>query len=212
LNSGGTSPLCQLIVRPIDCCSKAPANTATAFYSAGVNLASQWTQGADLEINYASRWRDKPYSLRLLTSYQPHNVQSNPLTGTVENAGFFGSSPILRASLLASFSPRENWKVSILERWRHSMLWVPRQSAPLPTLVAAMPDISPSFYTNLNIGYTLKREGWGQVEIYGNIANLFNREPPVSAAYNNPQPGIFGVVPGDDVIGRYYTLGFRYRL
>jgi outer membrane receptor protein involved in Fe transport len=212
LNSGGTSPLCQLIVRPIDCCSRVPANTATAFYSSGVNLASQWTQGADLEVNYASRWRDRPYSLRLLTTYQPHNVQDNPLTGRVENAGFFGSSPIWRASLLASFSPRENWKVSILERWRHSMLWVPRNSAPLPTLVAAMPDISPSYYTNLNVGYTLKRDGGEQIEFYGNIANLFDREPPISAAYNNVQPGTFGVVPGDDVIGRYYTLGFRYRL
>jgi outer membrane receptor protein involved in Fe transport len=211
VNSGGTSPLCQLIVRPIDCCSKAPANTATAFYSAGVNLASQWTEGADMEINYASRWRDKPYSLRLLTSYQPHNVQDNPLTGRVENAGYFGSSPILRSSLLASISPRENWKVSILERWRHSMLWVPRQSAPLPTLVVAMPDISPVFYTNLNVGYTLKRDGGDQIELYTNITNLFDREPPVSAAYNNVQPGSFGVVPGDDVIGRFYTIGFRYR-
>jgi outer membrane receptor protein involved in Fe transport len=209
--SGGTSPLCQLIVRPIDCCSTAPANTATAFYSAGVNLASQWTEGADLEINYASRWRDRPYNLRLLADYQPHNVQNNPLTGRVENAGYFGSSPILRASFLASVSPWENWKISVLERWRHSVLWVPRQSAPLPTLVVAMPDISPVFYTNLNVGYTFKHESGGQIELYANIANLFNREPPISAAYNNVQPGIFGVVPGDDVIGRYYTLGFRYR-
>ena len=166
----------------------------------------------DLEVNYAGRVREMPYNLHLLTAYQPHNVSEVEGSGRTENAGFFGNAPIVRASFIASITPMENLKISVLERWRDRMLWVPRQSAPLPTLIVPMPDISPTFYTNLNVGYTLKHGGGGQTEIYGNIANLFDRAPPISAAYNNTQPGIFGVIAGDDVIGRYYTVGFRHRL
>jgi outer membrane receptor protein involved in Fe transport len=210
-NSGGASPVCALIIRP-NCCSTAPANSATAFYQSYVNIANQWTQGADLEVNYAGHWREKAYNLRFLTAYQPHNVLNNPVVGRTENAGFFGSAPTLRASLIASMSVTDNFKVAVLERWRHSMTWVPRQSAPQASLVVAMPDISPVFYTNLNLSYSLKHASWGESEIYANVANLFDREPPISASIASTQPGIFGVVLGDDVIGRYYTLGFRYKL
>jgi outer membrane receptor protein involved in Fe transport len=210
-NSGGTSPLCSLIVRPIDCCSKVPANSATALYQTYVNIANQWTEGGDFEINYTGRVFERPYSFRMLTAYQPHNVNSSPGLGTVDNAGYFGSSPIWRAEAMGSISPLTNFTVSVQERWRNSMTWVPRQSAPLPTLIFLGPNISPVYYTNLNLSYLFKHIVGGQTELYANIENLFNRAPPVSASINNVQPGIFGVVLGDDVIGRYYTLGFRYR-
>jgi outer membrane receptor protein involved in Fe transport len=209
-SSGGASPLCQLIVRPIDCCSYV-GNNATVFYASGVNLASMWTEGADLEINYANRFRDMPYSLRVLTSYQPHLVTSNPLTGTIENADFFNGVPIWRSTVQANLNVTENFRISVQEKYRNTMGWVPRQSNGLPALSVTMPRISDVFYTNLNLAYTVRNFWQGQVEIYGNIQNLFDRAPPISAAYNNTQPGIFGVVPGDDVIGRYYTVGFRFR-
>jgi len=212
-NSGGASPLCALIVRPISCCSTIPANSATAFYQYSLNVASQWTQGADLEVNYTGRFgkSGRPYNLRLLESFQPHIVTNNSLSGTTDTGGSFPGGPATRGSLLAGVSVTDNLKVSVLERWRKSMRWVPRQSAPLPQLVALAPDISPVFYTNLNIAYTIKRAGFGDSEIYANIQNLFDREPPIARAYNDVQPGNFGNAPGDDFIGRYYTLGFRFR-
>jgi outer membrane receptor protein involved in Fe transport len=209
--SGGTSPLCALIVRPISCCSTAPANSATSFYQVSLNVASQWTQGADLEINYAGRVAGRPYSLRLLESYQPHLVTNNTLSGTVDNGGSYPGGPATRGQLVASLSVTPDLRIGLQERWRKSMHIVPAQSAPLAQLVALAPDISPVFYTNLNVGYTIRRPGFGDAEIYANIQNLFNREPPIARSYNDTQPGNFGNAPGDDFIGRYYTLGFRFR-
>jgi outer membrane receptor protein involved in Fe transport len=211
-NSGGTATLyCSLIVRPKGCCDSTPSNSATALYQQAFNLANRWTQGADLELNYTNRLFDRPYNLRLLTTYQPHIVEFNPLSGTSDSGGTFLGAPVWRASLTASFSPTENIRVSILERWRNRLDWVPKQSAPLPELQATMPPISAVFYTNLNVSYTMKNAGFGDVELFANVQNLFDREPPIARAYNDTQPGNFGVTPGDDPIGRYYILGFRYR-
>ncbi len=212
-NSGGTSPVCALIIRPIDCCTKSDANAATAFYSTGVNVARNWTTGADVELSYANRLFDKAFSLRLLASYQPHNVIVNPITGgTTENAGFYGSSPTWRATLVASFSPTENLKVSVQERYRNAMSWTPTIYSPLAAQVMTnAPSISSVFYTNLNVAYTLGGLG-GKTEIYLNVANLFDREAPIAGGLQVGFPGNSTPVPGDDVIGRYYTLGFRYRM
>jgi outer membrane receptor protein involved in Fe transport len=210
-NSGGASPLCSLVVRPNGCCDPSPANSVTAVYAEYLNIANQWTEGADFELNYNSRLMDKPVNLRLLTAYQPHNVNVVTGTGTTDNAGYFGSAPVWRAEGTATINPTDDWKISVQERWRDRMAWVPKQSAPLPTLVFLGPSISDVFYTNLNVSYTVPNFAGGKTEFFANIANLFDRQPVVAAAYNNVQPGIFGVVPGDDVIGRYYTIGFRYR-
>ncbi len=217
--SGGVSPVCQLIVRPIDCCSTVPANTATAFYSSGVNIATQWTQGADLEVNYAGLLRDRAYSLRLLTTYQPHIVYVTPGSGSFDMGGAaFGNqglqaAPVWRASLLARYTPVENLVISALVRWRSSLAWGPEQSAPLAPLVFAMQDIPSVAYTNLNLSYLFKHVGGARTEVYFNAQNLLDRKPPVAAAFNNVQPGLFlGNVLGDDPIGRYYTLGFRHRM
>jgi outer membrane receptor protein involved in Fe transport len=213
-SSGGTSPVCSLITRPINCCSQAPGNSATAYYATGVNIARNYTRGADLEVNYSSHLFNKPYNLRLLTSYQPKNVVVNPITGGwIDNAGFYGSNPTWRATLVAGFSLTENFKISVQERWRNSMSWTPKQYAPLATLVLLnAPPISSVFYTNLNMGYTFKNLWGGQAEAYANIQNLFDREAPIASGLQTGFPGNPGPVAADDIIGRYYTLGFRYRL
>jgi outer membrane receptor protein involved in Fe transport len=215
LNSGGTSPACALVTRPLGCCSTSATNTATAVYVTNVNIAKNWTQGIDLEVNYANRVFERPYSLRLLTSYQPHNVTVDPITNlTQELAGSYASNPVMRASLIANYSLTERFKVSVLERWRQAMNIVPVNSAPAPQLIVVGGGrISPVFYTNLNLGYSFERKNWGQADIYFNVQNLFNRNPPIASNFAAfTQAGSGAPVPGDDQVGRNYTLGFRYRL
>jgi outer membrane receptor protein involved in Fe transport len=69
-------------------------------------------------------------------------------------------------------------------------------------------------YTNLTLSYLIKH-GAGQTQVYFNVQNLFNKQPEVSYAGANSSPGVglAGFFPpnGDDIVGRYYTLGFRYR-
>ncbi len=217
--SGGSSAACALVVRPISCCSRAPANTATRYYVTNVNIAKNWTKGIDLEINYANTVFDKPYNLRLLTSYQPHNVTVDPVGNlTQELAGSYASNPVLRSALMASISLTENLKVSILERWRQSMNMAARNTCCSPAaelVVLGGGEVAQRFYTNLNVAYTLRGDRWGQAEIYFNVQNLLDEEPALGAAAGPnafTQAGSGSPVNGDDPVGRNYTLGFRYRM
>jgi outer membrane receptor protein involved in Fe transport len=44
--------------------------------------------------------------------------------------------------------------------------------------------------------------------LFANIQNLFDTPPPPAATGNGPGPGF---AAGDDVRGRYLTLGVRYK-
>jgi iron complex outermembrane receptor protein len=216
-NSGGASAFCQLVVRPIDCCTKSVANTATGLFSRSLNLAHQWTEGADIEANYAGRVHDHPFSLRALATYQPHIVYSAPgstpfdMGGVGFANGAIQASPAVRVSVLGRYSPFQNFTVDVLERWRSPLDWGPKFAAP-NTLIFAMPRIESTWYTDLNLSYLFRRSSGSQTEVYFNVTNLFNRQPPPAALYGQGASGQFGgFVIGDDPIGAYYTVGFRYR-
>jgi iron complex outermembrane recepter protein len=218
-NSGGTSAFCQLVVRPINCCSSDPANTATTLYTESLNLANQWTEGADFEVNYAGRAHEHPYSLRLLSTYHPHIVYTAPGSASFDMGGVgfangaLQATPKVRASLLGRYSPFNNFTIDVLERWRSGLLWGP-SFAPPANLQFVVPSqqIPSTFYTDLTLSYLLKHDFGGQTELYVNATNLFNKQPPTAAFYGNALPGLFGgFAVGDDPVGAYYTVGFRFR-
>ena len=146
------------------------------FYAESLNIATQWTQGADLEANWSTR------------------VQA---------------SPVWRTSFLARYSPFTNFTVDLMERWRSSLAWGPKQSPPYQFL---MPPIASFATTDLNLSYLFKYDNGGQTELFFNIINLFDKTPPAAAFFNNNAPGVAqGFAIGDDPQGRYYTVGFRFR-
>jgi outer membrane receptor protein involved in Fe transport len=53
-----------------------------------------------------------------------------------------------------------------------------------------------------------------QVNVFLNVQNLFDKDPPIAGGINNTFPGAFpsNYAVGDDAVGRYYTLGVRVRL
>ncbi len=210
-NSGGTSNLCALIQRPINATDRTAANNVRRTFASPVNIATQWTKGVDLELNYAGSMFDKEYNLRLLTSYQPRNVNVDTVGGiTTENAGAITGNPKWRATLVASMSLTDNLKVSVLERWRDGMKWYPDRSNGRDIVVNSS-GLASVAYTNLNVAYTLEKFG-GKTELYFNIQNLFDKDPPVYASPGAPFAGLNGTYPGDDGVGRYFTLGFRHRM
>jgi hypothetical protein len=62
---------------------------------------------------------------------------------------------------------------------------------------------------NATVQYTLRDDGDRQLQVFGTVNNLFDSDPPV-APYNF----IFGsptTASVFDVLGRRYTVGFRFR-
>jgi hypothetical protein len=59
-------------------------------------------------------------------------------------------------------------------------------------------------YTYFDLQTTIRiptKAGGPQMELYGNVTNLFDKDPPISSLYS----------PYYDVIGRYITVGARVR-
>jgi iron complex outermembrane receptor protein len=68
-------------------------------------------------------------------------------------------------------------------------------------------------YTNLSVGYDVPTS-LAEVHAFLNVQNLFDKDPPPAGALNHNFPGSFTTTyaVGDDVLGRYFTLGVRVRL
>jgi iron complex outermembrane receptor protein len=216
-DSGGTSPYCELQVRPGGF-SRTPANqtlsnAVTLFYTgSSLNVAEVKTAGVDVEANYRMQLAGRPFVLRALASFQPHiwSIQSG--TTTTDAGGV--SAPRVRATAMLRYNLTEALAVNWSTRWRSQMANVdPRlglQVAP------GSERVSPVAYSNLNVSYDIPRTRWGQLGVYLNVQNVFNQVPPPYAPFASASPfangaggGGVGFYPADDAVGRYFHLGAR---
>ena len=214
--SGGTSPLCQLQERPFGCCTNTTsANALTKVYNRRVNIAVQKAWGIDYEMNYATRIRERAFSVRTLVTWQPHLIYSQETLPTNDQAGAGYSAtygllptPIWKATLFTHFNVTEALAIDLSERYRSRM----RLTAdPTQSSIGGIASVA---YTNLNLSWSLRQESHS-MNVFLNVQNLFDKDPPPAA---NPaqafQPGLTsnGYAFGDDQVGRYYSLGVRVRL
>ena len=211
-SSGGTSPYCALQTRPLNYTDKSAANAVTSWTTTVINIANTKTYGADLEMNYETALLGRPLALRGLATYQPHILYIQPGLTTVDMGGVaFGAnalqaSPKVRTTLLANYKVG-NFAVDVMERWRSKLKW-----SGDPTQVFSQPVIPSVAYTNLNLAYQMGGN-MGDLQVFFNVQNLFDKQPPPAAgAQSNGNIGVFGgFALGDDPVGRYFTLGVRFR-
>ena len=68
------------------------------------------------------------------------------------------------------------------------------------------------WYTDMRLSYTIETAGGGSWEIYGNVNNLFDQDPPVTATFSS-----FSAAASQtnatmyDLLGRSFTAGIRFR-
>jgi outer membrane receptor protein involved in Fe transport len=64
-------------------------------------------------------------------------------------------------------------------------------------------------YTNLTLSYQLNN-----TQMFFSVQNLFDKDPTPygNIGGSSGVPGLFGgFIPGEDTIGRFFTVGLRYR-
>jgi outer membrane receptor protein involved in Fe transport len=211
-NSGGTSPYCALILRPLPFSDHSTANNVTAFILKSFNAALLQSNGVDVELNYrATNLPVGKLNLRGLVSYQPHlysQLQNAPkfdIAGAI--GGTLGSlaDPSVRATLYVQYIVND-FSVDLRHRYQSSVNWDPN-----PVVISQFitnPRVASIEYTDITLGY----KGWEHVEPYFSVQNLFNRQPSAWANTSGSNAGLFGgFVDGEDLIGRYYTFGVRAR-
>ena len=212
--SGGTSALCQLQDRPLgNYTNTSNANAVTAFYTRQINIAEQTTKGIDTEVNYKTELFDHPLSVRGLLTYQPHIYYHFPdFPVVLDYAGVAYPqtgglpAPVWKGSIFVSYTPVENWTVDISERYRSSLHW---SANPTQTSIGGVKAVA---YTNLTLTHGMK-VGSGQANLFLSVQNLFDKDPPpagtLAQTFPGSFPGTFAV--GDEVVGRYCTLGLKLR-
>ena len=208
LASGGTSSLCNLIVRPISYNDTSSANFPILFLRLNENLTRTYSEGLDLEANYEADLSDTELRgalhLHLLWTHQP-TLKTQTLPGTlVTNAAGTAQTPVDRIALMASYK-RGDFTLALLERYQSSF----HQNAN-PTLVFDIPDVRAYFQTDMDLSYDFQAGGQNLTGFL-NISNLFNVQGGVfqTAGYTG-SPGLnYPVGPGADLMGRYFTLGLR---
>jgi iron complex outermembrane recepter protein len=206
--SGGTSPLCALLVRPLPFSDRSPANFPTLILSQPVNVASTRTHGVDGELNYRTRIAGGGLSLRLLGSYQPELVTlqfQGPGVVPINEAGAANLAN-LRITGFVSYE-RGPFTIATQTRWRA------KEKPAKNGLAYDMPDIPAISFTDLNIAYEVGHGTKRTAEMFVTISNLFDKRPALfSGANATVAPGInFPTVAGDDLVGRAYTIGMRTR-
>jgi hypothetical protein len=210
LASGGISPLCNLVVRPISYNDTSPGNFPLQFFQLKENIAKTYTEGFDLQANYQAElarldpsWNGTLH-LDLFWTHQPV-LKTQTLPGTlITNAAGTAQTPVDRLALTAG-AKTGGFSMDLLERYQSAF----RQNAN-PTLVFNVPDVRAYFQTDLDLSYDFA--GWGtNLTSFLNISNLFNVQGGIYQipAYTG-SPGLnYPVGPGADIIGRYFTLGLR---
>ena len=205
--SNGASPLCALYIRPLPFSDRTPANYPTLILSNPLNIASFYSRGVDTEVNYAFNAGPGRIALRGLMTYQPKQI-SVTLPGTVEqNAAGAAGLPSKRVNVNFKYTQGPfSWDVA--QRWHNAT----RRSAD-PGAVYAIGDVPSNYTTDTTFAYNLDMLG-GTNQLYLSVQNVFNKEPPPHGATGGSAsvPGLFlATTNGDDIMGRYFTVGFRFR-
>ncbi len=207
----GASGFCDLIER------SSTTGLITKMITAPANFGLQRTYGVDLELNYRMEVLGRALSLRGLVAYQPHVIYKLPLSNDTDAAGTIngtGAGPVggkVRISAFLRYALTDRLTVDWLTRWRsgldHNVDSAVRVQAPIPYSRATA-------WSNLNLSYQFEPKFGGQGSVYFNVQNVFNQLPhPVAFSGAAQEPGLFGgLALGDDPVGRYYSLGVRYRM
>lgn len=71
--------------------------------------------------------------------------------------------------------------------------------------------VSSVFYTDLNVSWLFETGTAGEVELFANVTNLFDRDPPVHGSFFNFFGSTQVIEALHDTLGRRYTGGVRVR-
>jgi len=167
----------------------------TAIRATLVNIAQFVNKGVDLEASYRTRFERLPgeLSVRALATYT-----DTLKSGETEGAGYVSVFsnflvPKWRGSLTFTYES-ERFGGDLRASYVNKSEYVPEIILPI-----ANNEIAERIYVDLGARAYVPMGDHGRMTIYGNVANLFDRQAPLANLGS----------PYYDILGRYFTLGAR---
>ncbi len=208
VGSGGTSPLCNLIQRPFAITNTTPANFPTAVFSESLNASSTQIEGWDFETDYGWRMSDLvegwngSWTSRLLANYQPVN-ESISLPGQTPLT--WAAAPKTHITAFLRYD-LDNWAIGLEDHWISGFSKVTTSL----NQVYTNPHVHSVNYLDLNLERNFTVDG-GQFTGYFTVQNLTNAQSDVYSTSGSV--GLTYPIPfGQDLMGRYFTIGIRASL
>ena len=177
-----------------------------------INLLKFKTSGVDLETDYRMKLDASSLDLRLLATRVFHFATTDN-GGTTDRAGQSagGGVPSWLFSTVGTYRTGP-WQVSAQVRYIPKSIYDttlvgPDNPAYDPTLANSISDntVPARTYVNLSMQYELKL-GQVQMQLYGVINNLLDRDPPLV-----PTANVMTNASYYDTIGRAYKVGARFK-
>jgi len=204
--SGGTSPLCNQIERPLGSATNPdPANFPIRILLTSQNVSAQEISGFDLETRWRRSFAPGVLNIRLLATRLEKFRQQRAagqdfqdFAGTVDD--FTIPLPKWRGLLDIGFDTG-TWRINLQQRMigaldrSHTAIWTDNQLAHV-------------FYTDLGMSYMMGRS-LRSMEWFLTINNLFDREGPLHMTSSTPGTRVPTVRSLYDLNGRYFTIGLK---
>ena len=219
LESNLTSPYCNLIQRPLGYTNTTTANFPTQITSLNQNVSMVSRGGFDTEIDYTtdlSSWSDMNgfMNFRLFWNHQEVagtiSVAGIPGVLYTNNANSFGSNaPRDRANISIGYA-NDGFSATVTEQFIAQQNWFPTTNPPTARFIKDGPI--PAYYlTGLAMTYDLKVEQQ-PITAFLNINNLFDNHGPIVGGFQGSPGFLYPTPTYADIIGRYFTLGVRFKL
>lgn len=207
--SGGASPLCALVARPLGPTDTSAANAPTANYKENENIAQAFSRGFVVGFDYGfdlehlSSGLDGHTGLNVQWTHEPV-LKNQSLPGAViTNTAGTALAPVDRITAVLRYGiQRTNAALTL-------RYFSPFHYSADPTLIVADAPSKAYVQTDLNLSQGLSIGNY-PVTVFFNINNLFN----VTGGYyeaSSSNPGlIYPAAPFADQIGRYFSIGLRF--
>ncbi len=202
--AAGAQEFCALI-------DFAPDESITSLTNTLLNLGTFEVEGLDFAANYRLPVRKGTFGLNFLGSYlikkevAPQGAEPEDVVGELRfNSNVNFGLPEWKAKLGASYD-QESWgfygQVRYISSGKYNPNWGPEELSPEDNNVGA------EYYFDLSAYYRFGLGNLDNLELYGGVSNLFDRDPPVV-----PVDFISNIATNPthyDVIGRRYYTGIR---
>lgn len=191
--NGGNTSLCDYITRNSD-------GRITSVASSSVNLSEFKTDGVDAEVAYTLPVNNEAngrFTFRLVGTWVNHFTTDDGISKVeyVKSQGyaFVNGVPRIRANASVGYAS-DGFSGLVRARYISSGYWNRTATALTNNRIPA--------YTYFDLQLSQKvpfGDGDKHFELYGNVSNLFDKNPPLYSTFS----------PYYDVIGRYMTAGVR---
>ena len=211
--SGGISPTCDLINRPLPFSDRSAANYPTSVSLITQNISVLKTSGIDVAMSYRTRVGSGEVTLRGSMNYLRRYVsQTNSIAPVIDYAGHGANSqtvygyPRVRSTVSVNYA--NGGFTAFMQESIIGKVTIGNLKND-PASFYAVPAVKPVFYTDATLSY--KFDTAGSPELFVTATNLLNRKPPLVAAAGAPglvYPTLFTLY---DVGGRTLTTGVRFK-